>query len=39
MDEGELDFAFWQISAKFGRESLEVAQKDGFIFGAGMKNR
>ena len=39
MDESKLDLAFWQISAKFGRESLEVPQKDGFIFGAGMKNR
>ena len=39
MDESKLDFAFWQISAKFGREFLEVTQKDGFIFGAGMKNR
>lgn len=39
MDESKLDLAFWQISAKFWRESLEVAQKDGFIFGAGMKNR
>ena len=39
MYESKLDLAFWQISAKFGRESLEVAQKDGFIFGAGMKNR
>ena len=39
MDEDKLDLVFWQISAKFGRESLEVTQKDGFIFGAGMKNR
>ena len=39
MDESELDLAFWQISAKFGRESLEVAQKDGFIFGAWVEKR
>ena len=39
MDEGKLDLAFWQISAKFGRESLEVAQKDGFIFGAWVEKR
>ena len=39
MDESKLDLAFWQISAKFGRESLEVAQKDGFIFGAWVEKR
>lgn len=39
MDESKLDFAFWQISAKFGRESLEVAQKDGFILGAWVEKR
>lgn len=39
MDEGKLDLAFWQISAKFGRESLEVAQKDGFILGAWVEKR
>ena len=39
MDESKLDFAFWQISAKFGRESLEGAQKDGFIFGAWAEKR
>lgn len=39
MDESKLDLAFWQISAKFGREFLEVAQKDGFIFGAWVEKR
>lgn len=39
MDESKLDLAFWQISAKLGRESLEVAQKDGFIFGAWVEKR
>ena len=39
MDESKLDLAFWQISAKFGRESLEVAQKDGFILGAWVEKR
>lgn len=39
MDESKLDLAFWQISAKFGRESLEVAQKDGFILGAWAEKR
>ena len=39
MDESKLDLAFWQISAEFGRESLEVAQKDGFILGAWVEKR
>ena len=39
MDESKLDLVFWQISAKFGRESLEVAQKDGFILGAWVEKR
>ena len=39
MDERKLDLAFWQISAKFGREPLEVAQKDGFILGAWVEKR
>lgn len=39
MDESKLDLVFWQISAKFERESLEVAQKDGFIFGAWVEKR
>lgn len=39
MDESKLDLAFWQISAKSGRESLEVAQKDGFILGAWVEKR
>lgn len=39
MDESKFDLAFWQISAKLGRESLEVAQKDGFIFGAWAEKR
>lgn len=39
MDEGKLDLAFWQIGAEFGWEILQIAQEDGFVLGAGMKNR